>query len=85
MLIAIHLMCAATAAAISIILIRAWRASASPMQLHTAICFGLLGVVNVLVVLQKEMQFPSEMVTVRLAVSVVAVGFLVYGVLIKER
>ena len=85
MLIAIHLLCAATAAAIAITLARAWRVSGSPMQLHIAICFGLLFVVNAFVALHDYLDFPPAMVTARLALSVLAIGFLLYGLLIKER
>lgn len=84
-LIAIHLLCAVTAAAICAIMLRSWHASRAPMQLHVGACFALLAVVNTIVVYDRLAPPPNEFATLRLSLSVVAIGFLLYGILIRER
>ena len=85
MLIAIHLLCAATAFAIAVLLLRAWHVSRSGMQLHTGVCFAILTVVNGIVAFDRWSGPPNDFSTLRLSLSVLAVGFLLYGIVVKEH
>ena len=85
MLIAIHVLCATTAAAIAAIMLRSWHQTRAAMQLHVGLCFLLLTAVNAIVVLDRLAPPANEWATTRLVASVVAISFLLYGVLIRER
>ena len=85
LLIGIHVMCAATAAAIAAIMLGSWHQTRAAMQLHVGLCFLLLTVVNGIVVCDRLAPPANEWGTTRLAISVVAIGFLLYGVLFRER
>ena len=85
MLIAIHVLGVVTAAAIAAIMLRAWRLSRSSLQLSVGLCFTLLALVNALVVLDRIQGPPFEWVLVRSSLSVLAIGILLYGVLVREH
>ena len=85
MLVAIHVLCALTAAAIAAIMLRSWHGSRAPMHFHVGACFALLTLVNAIVVFDRLTPPGNELATLRLSISVVAISFLVYGLLIRER
>ncbi len=85
MLLAIHVLGLLTAAAIGVIMMRAWHRSRSPMQLSVGLCFSLLSFVNALLIVDRIQGPPFEFVTLRLIVNVLAIGILLYGILIQER
>jgi hypothetical protein len=85
MLIAIHLMCAATAVAIAVLLLRAANTSRSGMQFHTGVCFAMLAVANLMVVADRIWSPEPWLTTLRLALSVLAIGTLLRGLLAGEN
>lgn len=85
MLVVIHALCAVTACAIAALMLLSWHRSRSPMQLHVGACFVLLGFVNAIVIFDRLHGPANEYATLRLTISVLAIGVLLYGILIKER
>lgn len=85
LLIGIHLLCAGTAAAISLIMLRSWHETRAAMQFHVGLCFLMLALVNAIVVMDRLTPPANAWATTRLLLSVCAIGVLLYGVLIRER
>jgi hypothetical protein len=85
--VAIYLLCALAALACAILLASGARRSRSRLLVWSAICFGLLAVANVVLVLDFVV-FPGPDVALwplRQSLSLLAVGSLVYGLIVEDR
>ena len=82
---AIYMLCALTALACCVLLLRAWLRSRAGMLFWSWLCFAGLTLSNMLLVADK-LVFPLlDLNPARVLVSVVAVGLLVYGLIWEER
>lgn len=85
MLIAIeYLLCCGTALLSSVLLLRAWRRSRTPLLFWSGLCFALLAVSNTLVLVDRLFVHPFDAPELRIGTAVLAVAVLLYG-LIMER
>jgi hypothetical protein len=76
----IYSLCALVAGLCTFLLLRAWRASRYRLLLWTGLCFGGLTLTNVLLFLDKIVLGPEiDLSPARLAVTLVAMGVLLYG------
>jgi hypothetical protein len=83
--VAIYALCALAALLCAVLLALGARRSRSRMLVWSAICFGLLTAANVVLVLDYVV-FPGlALWPVRQGLSLLAVGSLVYGLIIEER
>lgn len=80
----IYALCALTSGTCALLLLRSYFASRYRLLLWAGICF--LGVtLNNLLVIADKLVFPGmDLLTLRLAVALVAVLFLVYGLIFDE-
>ena len=80
----IYSLCALTALACAVLLMRAFRRSRSPMLFWSGACFAGLTVGNVLLVVDRIV-FPTQvdLSTARLTVALVAVLLLLYGLIME--
>ncbi len=82
----IYTLCALTSVACCVLLWRGWRSSGQRLLFWSALCFGALGVNNVLLVVDK-LVFPVEVSLLgwRLAAALVAVSLLLFGLVWEEE
>ena len=74
----IYFMCALTAFACFVLLWRSWRANRAPLLFWSGLCFAGLTLSNVLLVADK-LFVAQDLTPYRLAVTLVAVSLLVFG------
>jgi hypothetical protein len=79
MAIAIYLLCAATAAACAVLLLRAWRRTRHRLLLWSGLCFCGMFVNNVLLVVDRELLPDQDLRTWRLAAGLIALMPLLNG------
>lgn len=85
MLIAIeYVLCIGTAFLSSLLLLRAWRRSGTPLLFWSGLCFGLLGLSNLLVLIDRLWLPDFDSPGLRIGTAVLGVGLLLYG-LVFER
>jgi hypothetical protein len=83
--IAIYLLCALAALVCAVMLGLGARRSRSRMLVWSAICFGLLAAANIVLVLDFVV-FPGlALWPLRQGLSLLAVGSLVYGLIVEDR
>lgn len=76
----IYSLCALVAGLCTYLLLRAWHASRYRLLLWTGLCFGGLTLTNVLLFLDKIVLGPEiDLSPARMAVTLVAMGVLLYG------
>ena len=81
----IYGLCALAALACAVLLGRAARRSRSRMLVWSAVCFSLLAAANIVLVLDFVV-FPGlALWPVRQGLSLLAVGSLIYGLIMEER
>lgn len=82
---AIYTLCALAALLCAGLLAQGARRMRSPMLVWSAVCFGLLALANIVLVLDFAV-FPGVALwPVRQGLSLLAVGSLIYGLVIAER
>jgi len=80
----IYSLCAVTSCLCAVFLLRGYLQSRYRLLLWAGICFLGLTINNVLIVADKII-FPNvDMLTIRLVITLVAVGFLLYGLIFDE-
>jgi hypothetical protein len=82
---AIYLLCALTALACAVLLYRGYRANKYRLLWWSAMCFALLFVNNVLLLLDRAVFPERDLSTWRLAVALVALLPLLYGLIWDEE
>lgn len=75
----IYFMCALTAFACFALLWRSWRANRVALLFWSAMCFAGLTMSNVLLVVDKLVVLDHDFTTERLAITLVALALLVFG------
>jgi hypothetical protein len=80
----IYALCALTSATCAVLLLRSYVASRYRLLLWAGICFVGVTLNNLLVIADKFLFPDTELLTWRLAVALVAVLFLVYGLIFDE-
>lgn len=81
----IYLLCALTALLCAVLLALGARRTRSRMLVWSALCFGLFAAANIVLVLDFVV-FPGiALWPVRQGLSVLAVGSLIYGLIMEER
>ena len=75
----IYSLCALVAALCTFLLLRGWMASRYRLLLWTAICFAGLTATNVLLFLDKVVFLAVDFTPLRMLVTLVAMGVLLYG------
>ena len=82
---AIYTLCALTAFACAVLLLRGWRASRSVMLFWCGLCFVGLTINNVVVVLDELVLPLRDLSPWRLSIGLVSVSLLLYGLIFEER
>ncbi|MES2785353.1 MAG: DUF5985 family protein [Pseudomonadota bacterium] len=82
---AIYLMCALTCVACFTLLFRAWKASRSRLLFWSAMCFAGLSVSNFLLVIDRVVLPATDLSTWRLAVGLLALLLLLFGLIWEEK
>jgi hypothetical protein len=80
----IYSLCALTAALCAVLLLRGYSRTRAPMLFWSGLCFAGLTVSNVLLVLDRIVLPAEDLSTARLAVGLVALLLLVYGLVMGE-
>ncbi|KQT07613.1 DUF5985 family protein [Ramlibacter sp. Leaf400] len=82
----VYFLCALTSLTCFVLLFRAWRSSRVRLLFWSALCFAGMTINNTLLVLDKVV-YPTEvdLSTWRLAMALVAVGLLVFGLVWEEE
>ena len=80
----IYTLCALTALACAVLLLRAYRRTRARLLFWSGLCFAGLTASNVLLVLDKIVLPLVDLSTARLAVGLVALLLLVYGLVMEE-
>jgi hypothetical protein len=80
----IYALCALTSGTCAVLLLRSYFASRYRLLLWAGICFVGFTLNNLLVIADKFLFPDTELLTWRLAVALVAVLFLVYGLIFDE-
>lgn len=74
-----YFMCALTAFACFVLLLRSWRSNRAPLLFWSALCFAGLTTSNVLLVIDKLVLLDIDLTPLRLAITLVALSLLVFG------
>lgn len=80
----IYTLCAFTSLVCSVLLLRGYRDSRYRLLFWAGLCFVGLTLNNILMVTDKVFMGAETMLTLRLAVSLIAVGLLLYGLIFDE-
>ncbi|WP_435784546.1 DUF5985 family protein [Cellvibrio sp.] len=80
----IYALCAVTSSVCAILLLRSYFDSRYRLLLWAGLCFVALTINNLLMVADKLIFLEEHMLTLRLSVSLVAVCFLLYGLIFDE-
>jgi hypothetical protein len=80
----IYSLCALTAALCAVLLLRAYSRTGTRMLFWSGLCFGGLTLGNILLVLDRIVLPDVDLSTARLAVSLVALLLLIYGLVMGE-
>jgi hypothetical protein len=72
-------LCALTALACAVLLLRAHRATQSPILWWSGLCFGGLMISNVVLVIDKLVVPDADLLPVRLATTLLSMSLLLYG------
>ena len=79
----IYSLCALTALACAVLLLRSFRASRSPMLFWSAACFAGLTLGNVILVVDRIVLPSTDLSLLRLSVALVSVLLLLYGLIME--
>ena len=79
----IYSLCALTAFACAVLLIRSFRLSRSPMLFWSAACFAGLTLGNVILVVDRVVLPTVDLSIARLSVALVSVVLLIYGLIME--
>lgn len=82
---AIYLLCAATALACAMLLLRAWVRTRARLLLWAAVCFAALTANNVLLVTDRIIVPENDLSVWRAAVALVGVSVLLFGLVWEDR
>lgn len=85
MTLVVYALCALTAFACALLLLRASRQSASRMLFWSGICFALLTVSNLLLLVDAYVFPDVGLWPLRHGISLLAVSVLLYGLIFEER
>jgi hypothetical protein len=80
----VYFLCALTALACFVFLLRGWIASGSRLLFWSALCFGFMTANNVLLVIDKVYVLNADLSTWRLVTAFTAVSLLVFGLVWEE-
>ena len=80
----IYTLCALTAALCAVLLLRGYSRTRAPMLFWSGLCFVGLTASNTLLVLDRIVLPTVDLSTARLAVSLVALALLIYGLVMGE-
>ena len=82
----VYVLCALTSSACAVLLLRAWRRARQRLLLWSGLCFAGLSVNNVLLVIDRLI-LPTavDLSTLRLAVGLIALLPLLYGLIWEEE
>lgn len=78
-------LCALTALACAVLLLRAYRASQSPILRWSGLCFCGLMASNVILVIDKLVVPTIDLLPVRLATTLLSMGLLLYGLVNRSE
>jgi hypothetical protein len=81
----VYLLCAAASAACAVLLLRAHRRTATPLLLHSGLCFAGLALNNAILVVDAIVVPDVDLSTWRLVPAVVGVALLLYGLVWESR
>lgn len=81
----VYALCALTAFACALLLLRASRQSVSRMLFWSGICFALLTVSNLLLIVDAYVFPDIRLWSLRHGISLLAVSVLLYGLIFEER
>ena len=81
----IYLLCALTAAGCSALLFRGYKASNARLLFWSGLCFAGLTISNLVVVADKLLLPMSDYAPWRVAISVAAIGVLLYGLVTEAK
>lgn len=81
----VYALCALTAFACAVLLLRGWWRSRSPMLFWSGLCFALLTLSNTAVILDRYVFQGAELWPVRLGLGLLAISVLLYGLIFEER
>ena len=81
----VYALCALTAFACAVLLLRGWRRSGSRMLFWSGLCFALLTLSNAGVILDRFVIHDIELWPLRHTLSLLAISVLVYGLIFEER
>jgi hypothetical protein len=81
----VYALCALTSLACFVLLLRSWRASRHRLLFWSALCFAFMTVNNVLLVLDKVVFPKVDLSTWRLAMALIAILLLLFGLVWEEE
>jgi hypothetical protein len=81
----LYLLCTATAIVCCLLLLRGWRQSGARLLFWSALCFATLALENFLLFLDLVVLPAADLSPVRVAMGLMAVIFLLYGLIWHEK
>ncbi len=81
----IYLLCSGTALACCVLLFRGYRQSRAPLLFWSGLCFATLAVENFVLFLDKIIFLQVDLWWARAALSLLAVVFMLYGLIWKTK
>lgn len=80
----IYALCAVTSSVCAILLLRSYVESRYRLLLWAGLCFVAFTINNLMMIADKLIFVEEQMLTVRLSISLLAVCFLLYGLIFEE-
>lgn len=82
---ATYLLCACTSLACAVLLVRSWLASGSRLLFWSSTCFAVLGLNNIILVVDKLVLPQIDLTLARLSTELIAMMLLLFGMIWEEQ